>query len=52
VIIPLIIKATITALPARPIAGPTRTKIAPPIIPAMPIIMTSISPKVLTRRCW
>jgi hypothetical protein len=49
VIIPLIKNATITALPASPIAGPTRTKIDPPIMPAIPIITTSARPNVRTR---
>jgi hypothetical protein len=44
----LIIKATITALPARPIAGPVRTKIEPPTIAAIPTIRISKSPSDLT----
>jgi len=48
VIIALIINATITALPARPIAGPVRTKIEPPIIAATPTISISSSPRDLT----
>lgn len=41
VIIALAMKAIITALPANPIAGPVRTKIDPPIIAAIPTIITS-----------
>jgi hypothetical protein len=48
VIIPLIIKTIITALPARPIAGPVRTKIEPPIIAAIPTMSISKSPRDLT----
>jgi hypothetical protein len=33
--------AKITALPANPIAGPVKTKIAPPIMAAIPIITMS-----------
>ena len=51
VIIALIIKAMITALPARPIAGPVRTKIEPPIIAAIPTMSMSRSPSDLTSWC-
>ncbi len=47
VIIALIINATITALPASPIAGPVRTKIEPPIIAAIPTMSISKSPRDL-----
>jgi hypothetical protein len=49
VIIALIIKATITEPPARPIAGPVRTNMAPPTSPAIPIIMTSTKPNERTK---
>jgi hypothetical protein len=48
VIVALIIKATITALPARPIAGPVRTKIDPPTIAAIPTMSISKRPRDLT----
>ncbi|HEY5630585.1 MAG TPA: hypothetical protein VIR31_00515 [Nitrososphaeraceae archaeon] len=51
VIIALIMKAIITEPPARPMAGPVRTKIPPPTRPAIPIIMTSRKPKERTRCC-
>jgi len=40
--------ARIIALPAKPIAGPVSTKIAPPIISAMPTIMMSV--RLLTHK--
>ena len=40
-----------TELPARPIAGPVRTNIEPPIIPAIPIITTSSKPNERTSLC-
>jgi hypothetical protein len=45
VFIALIIKAIITALPARPIAEPVRINMAPPIMPAVPtmIIFTDLT---------
>ena len=48
VIMALIINATITALPARPIAVPVRTKMEPPIIAATPTMSISKSPRDLT----
>jgi hypothetical protein len=43
VFIALIIKAIITALPARHIAEPVRISMAPPIMPAVPTISTDLT---------
>lgn len=51
VITALIMKAIIAAGPARPIAGPVRTNIAPPTNPAIPIIVISTRPNERTRCC-
>ena len=48
VIIPLSKNAIINAAPASAIPGPTRTKIAPPIIEATPIITESFRDKLRT----
>jgi hypothetical protein len=46
--IPLIIKATITAPPAKFIAGPMRIKMAPAIIAAIPTMIMSSRPRERT----
>ncbi len=46
------IKAIITALPAKPIAGPVNTKMAPPIMAAIPTMTISNRFRERTRLCW
>ena len=48
VITPLSMNAIISAGPASAIPGPTRTKIAPPIIDAIPIMIESFSDRLRT----
>ena len=48
VIIPFNKNATINAAPASAMPGPTRTKIAPPIMEATPIITESFRDKLRT----
>ena len=47
--IPLNTKATISAGPASCMAGPTRLKIEPPIIAAIPTIVMSSNDRLRTR---
>jgi hypothetical protein len=49
VIIPFNKNATIKAGPAASIPGPTKTKMAPPIIAATPTMTESVNDKLLTR---
>jgi hypothetical protein len=45
-------KTIITALPARPIAEPVRTNMAPPIIPSIPtIIISRLNERTSLSRC-